>query len=447
GIRGQVKFEGEEEHLSTVADKMSEYKIPALSLTIMEGGQIAWSATYHNPAFPTEEGLDCNSLFQAASLSKPVTFMAALRMHAGGAINLDENVENYLKEYKLPKGKQTPENPVTLRNIFSHTSGLTPGGYEGYPKDQQMPSDIAVLKGSEGVNSPAIEVINTPNEVLAYSGGGYTLAELALQDELGDSFSNIMEKWILKPVGMNHAEFTQPMTASASKKIANGYTTAGEMIDGGWKNHPEQAAAGLWSTSTDLALFLIEIYKGYNGKSTVFTQADIQGILAQERDMLVYGFIVNKTEDNDISITHYGGNAGYRTGMTISLTTGNGLVYLIDSDNGGSLGNELLLSAARVYDWPFFQQTAVVRAATVPIDLKVLEGDYKWNNQVDLKIQYDASKDKISMFFPNGDAYELTPIEGDGFSLIHEGTGVRVTFTKEDNYQSFSLYGQTAVRI
>jgi CubicO group peptidase (beta-lactamase class C family) len=446
GIREQVKFLEEPEDFSSITDRMSEYNTPALSLTVINQGAIEWADIYKNANFPEVQNLDCSSIFQAASLSKPVTFLAVLRMHSAGEIDLDKNIQDYLKDYVLPPGKQTADNPVTFRNIFSHTSGITPGGYQGYARNLLVPSDLDILRGSEGVNTPAIEVITTPNETLAYSGGGYTLAELALQDIFSDEFSNIMQKWILEPAGMKHSEFTQPLPVSDSNRVAKGYTALGEVIDGGWRNYPEQAAAGLWSNSVDMAKFLIEIYNAYQGKSSIFSQSDIESIINQERDGSVYGFILNRSGD-DIAITHYGGNAGYRTGMTISLTSGNGLAYLINSDNGGALGNELILSASQVYDWQHFKQTNVQRKQVNSKVLKGLSGEYKWNNQIDLSITFDENKDQISLFFPNGDEYKLTPINGDELDFINPNTGVQISFIMKDGLQSFTLYGQTAVKL
>lgn len=447
-IRGQVKFLEETENLSSITSKMTEYNIPALSLAVINHGKLDWTEIYQNSNFSEEQKLDSTSIFQAASLSKPVTFLAAVRMHSAGEIDLEKNIQDYLKDFVLPQGKQTADNPVTFRNIFFHTSGITAGGYQGYARDLTPPTDLDILRGSEGVNSPAIEVVTPPNETVAYSGGAYTLAELALQDIFNDEFPNIMKKWILDPARMNHSEFTQPLPASKSNQVAKGYTPSGEVIEGGWRNYPEQAAAGLWSNSIDMAKFLIEIYNAYQGKSSIFSQSDIQSIISQERDSQVYGFILNRS-GNDISITHYGGNAGYRTGMTISLTSGNGLVYLINSDNGGALGNELLLSASQVYNWQHFKQTNVQRKNIRSDVLKRLSGKYKWNNQIELSITFDENNNQISLYFPNGDEYKLVTIAGDKDTLefIHPNTGVKVTFSIKDEYQSFSLYGQTAVKL
>ncbi|WP_445386252.1 serine hydrolase domain-containing protein [Robiginitalea sp. IMCC44478] len=446
GIRGKVKFLEESEPYSSITDKMVTYKIPALSLAVISQGEIEWSETYQNSNFSEEQKLDSTSVFQAASLSKPVTFLAALRMYAAGQIELDKNIQEYLNDFKLPEGKQTAENPVTFRNIFSHTSGINPGGYQGYDRGLPMPSDLDILLGHDSVNTPAIAIVTRPNEALAYSGGAYTLAELALQNIYNDEFANIMQKWILEPAGMNYSEFTQPFPASDSNRVAKGYTFSGEVVEGGWRNHPEQAAAGLWSNATDMAKFLIEIYKAYQGKSSIFSQDDIKSILSHERDGHIYGFIVNRSEE-DISITHYGGNVGYRTGMTISLTRGNGLVYLTNSDNGGLLGSELLLSASQIYGWQHFKQVNVYRDKVSSDILKGLAGKYMWNNQIPLSIRFDEEYKFISLIFPNGDEYELTPIRGDELNFIHQNTGVEVTFSEKDEFQSFILYDQSAVKL
>lgn len=151
GIRNQVKFLGEPEDLSSIKNKMLEYKIPAISLAVINRGHIEWANVYQNPHFIEVQKLNCTSLFQAASLSKPLTVLAALRMYSAGEIDLDKNIQSYLKDFVLPLGKQTADNPVTFRNIFSHTSGISPGGYDGYAKALVLPSDLDILKEAQGL--------------------------------------------------------------------------------------------------------------------------------------------------------------------------------------------------------------------------------------------------------------------------------------------------------
>jgi CubicO group peptidase (beta-lactamase class C family) len=266
-----------------------------------------------------------------------------------------------------------------------------------------------------------------------------------LQDIHNDTFSNLMKTWILNPVGMKHSEFTQPLIVKDSSKIAKGHTQSGKVLDGGWRNHPEQAAAGLWSTSTDLANFLIEIYKAYQGENSVFSTSAIKSIVSQERDGHIYGFIVDRS-NNGLAITHYGGNAGYRTGMTIDLTTGKGLVYLINSDNGGALGNELLLSASKLYEWNHFNRIEVRKQNIETTLLKTIVGNYKWNSEVNLSITFSNTTNQISLHFPNGEEYKLVPIVSKNLDFIHPNTGIQISFSIKDDQQSFTLYGQKAIK-
>ncbi|MFC3192962.1 serine hydrolase domain-containing protein [Marinicella sediminis] len=441
GLRSQVKFADENEPLYSIAEQLTAHQIPALSVAVIDAGRIAWTGIYNSGG----STLNCDSLFQAASLSKPVTLMAVVRMHSEGLIDMDKDIQAYLEHQVLPQGLQTTENPVTFRNLLGHTSGITPGGYEGYAQGEMLPSDVEVLTGAAGVNSPAIEVVAVPNEQLMYSGGAYTLAELALQDVFNDTFSNIMKRWILQPLEMGIADFSQPLPAIKSSQAAQGHDMNGAVVPGGWRNHPEQAAAGLWSNASDLAKFLIEMHHAYQGGGKLFTQRDIELLLNGERHGQAYGFIINRT-DTSVAITHFGGNVGYRTGMTIDLVSGDGLVYLTNSDSGGNLGNELLYAASQIYDWQHFKQTTVKRAQVETQVLKGLSGDYTWNQQVDLQVKYDESVKQIALYFPNGDAYQLVPITGEALDFIHAETGVRVAFDPEDGLQSFLLYGQQAVK-
>jgi len=195
-----------------------------------------------------------------------------------------------------------------------------------------------------------------------------------------------------------------------------------------------------------MAKFMIEIYKAYQGKSAIFSQADINHLISHERDGHIYGFRVDRSE-GDISITHYGGNAGYNTGMTISLTSGNGLVYLINSENGWQLGRDLLLSASAQYQWKNFKQTPVYRKKLTSDVLSRFAGKYKWNKQDDFSVRYDETINSLSLIFPVGIEYKLTPIVGDEFEFIHQDSGDKVTFSQKGGIQSFSLYGGIAVKL
>lgn len=442
----KVRFLGESESGSPVSERIDFLKVPAISFALIEEGRVKWTSAYGTRIAGEDDTVTCETLFQAASLSKPITLMAAVRMQNAGLIDLDVDIQNYLRGYTLPTGEQSADNPVTFRNLLEHTSGLTPGGFLGYHRDLALPTDIDILNGTGVANSPRLESLKQPGAELAYSGGGYTVVEVAMQDVAGKPFDELMREWILGPLNMRSSEFTQPLPASRAKEVAQGHDGKGKTIDGGWNNYPEQAAAGLWSTAGDLAKFMVEIFNAYHGQSDEFGKDAIRNLLHDQRDGHAYGFIVSGNEGEAPTITHYGGNVGYRSFMFINLQTGDGAVYLTNSDGGGNLGSEFLYSASRVYGWQRYQQEEAVRAFRSDAALKRLVGVYAFNENLKVTINYSDSEKAIGVNFPNGDRYSLVPIAEDDH-FIHAGSGVTVSFAIDADTQSLTLYGDTAKRV
>jgi len=209
----RVVFAGEAKPIS-VESRMAMYKTPALSVAVIHNGELDWSAAWGRLQTDGTDA-DCDSLFQAGSIAKPVTLLAAMRMKTAGLINFDNNIETYLLSYQLPSGRQTDANPVTFRNLLTHTAGVTPGGYDGYAQNQPIPTDQQTVRGEAPSNSRKVEVLEAPGASLAYSGGGYTIIEIALQDQLNKPFDHIMREWLIAPVGMKQADFTMPLPNSS----------------------------------------------------------------------------------------------------------------------------------------------------------------------------------------------------------------------------------------
>lgn len=443
GMLPNVVFSGEDQKAGIEA-RMVKYKTPALSVAVIRGGKLDWSTAWgklqHDGAHA-----DCATLFQAGSLSKPVTVLGAMRIKQQGLIDFDRNIEAYLSSYHLPQGKQSDANPVTLRNLLTHTSGLTPGGYQGYAQGQPLPTDVQTVMAEPPSNARKVEVSQAPNGALRYSGGGYTVAEIALQDRLGKPFDQIMETWLTRPVGMREATFTIPLAAAHHARTARGHRADGSAVAGGWHNHPEQAAAGLWATPSDMAAFLIEVRKAWLGKSRIFTQEAIRELLAKPIEGHAYGFRLSG-EGEQLFITHYGGTVGYNAGMTINLHTGNGAVYMCNSENGPGLGGEFLSAVSRVYGWPQFREVQVTRVSHAVEALNALTGNYAFPDQGPVvEVAYD--KDALTLVFPNGDRYAMAAIKGLPLEFIHPDTAVRASFERKGSDMLMQLYGQTARRL
>ncbi len=444
GILPYMVFEGETKPVS-VATRMNMSKTPAFSVAVIHNGKLDWSQAWGKLQ---EDGgnADCDSLFQAGSLAKPVTLMAALRMKASGLVDFDQDIETYFSSYRLPEGQQSKSNPITLRNLLSHSAGIVRGGYAGYANNEAMPTDEQIVRGEAPSNSRKVEVVNKPGESLAYSGGGYTLIEIALQDELNRPFELIMRDWLLAPIGMKQADFTVPLPLSKHSHTARGHEIDGSVIAGGWNNYPEQAAAGLWATATDLAMFLLELHKGYHGKSDVFTQASIEDILSTPIANHAYGFRLINDGNGQVFMTHYGGTVGYRAGITLNLRTGNGAVFLANSDNGSNLGEEFFSAVARAYEWPVFREKIIKRVKHSPEFLKSLTGTYNFPTQ-NWKVSVVQQQESLQFVFPAGNRLPLTMvgIEGSEHQFAHE-TGVIARFYDEGEGLKVHIFGQTGQR-
>jgi CubicO group peptidase (beta-lactamase class C family) len=441
-ILPNVFFTGETKP-SSIEDRMLHYKVPALSVAVIHAGKLDWSAAWGEVQIGGSR-TGCESLFQAGSLAKPVTLLAALRMQRQGLIDFDKDIETYLTSYHLPHGKQTDDNPITFGNLFAHTSGITPGGYDGYAQGEPIPTDQQTVRAEAPSNARKVEVLSAPGTALAYSGSGYTVAEIALQDRLHKPFEQAMDEWLLAPVGMAQADFTQPLPIASHKYAAHGYLADGSAVPGGWHNHPEQAAAGLWATAADMAAFLIEIGKGYRGESKIFTHADIRELLAKPFRGHAYGFRLIGEGDR-VFLSHYGATTGYRAGMTLNLETGDGAVFMSNSDNGMDLGLEFFGAVSRVYDWPVFREVRVTRAMQPTDVLQSLIGTYRFAEQ-GWKVIVVYENGALVLVFQNNDRYTMTPIQGTPLEFIHPDTAVRISFDREAMEVRIHLYEQTGLR-
>lgn len=437
-----VVFTGETQP-EAIDMRMAALRVPALSVAVIRGGALDWSDAWGRL---TQDGAaaDCDSLFQAGSLAKPVTVLAALRMAEQGRIDLDADVESQLRRYHLPAGKQSSALPVTLRTLFMHTAGITPGGYEGYAQGTVLPDDVQTVRGESPSNASKVEVQVAPGSALAYSGGGYTVAEIALEDVFQQPFEALMRTWVLDPVGMAGATFSTPLPDARHASVAHGHDAQGHAVPGGWHNHPEQAAAGLWSRASDLARLLIELRRGYLGESAVFSQSLVRELLARPFEGHLYGFRM-LVEGDDMFLLHNGGTVGYRARMAINLETGDGAVFLSSGDQGLTLAQELFAAVSRSYGWPLFREQRVTRARPELAQLQSLIGDYTFPEQGwHVSVALDA--DALTLVFPNGDRYVMAPIEGDTLAFIHPDTGVRASFVGDADGREIQLYGATGKR-
>jgi len=279
-----------------------------------------------------------------------------------GAVDIDQSVNLYLDSWKLPENEFTAGHEVTVRELLSHTGGTTVSGFEGYQRGQPIPSLIEILDGSPPANNEPVRVAAVPGTAFSYSGGGFEVLHLLIEDVTGLAYPHYLQEHLFTRLRMRSSTYEQP----AETEAAAGYDGHGSMIPGKWNVYPEFAAAGLWTTPADLARFALSVQSAAQGDTRevlspaavaamLTPQAVVSGDMQQGLGFQVEGSVFK----------HSGGNNGFRTQLSVYRDRGQGAIIMTNSDNGQALIGEILRAISQVYGWPDYKPT-VAELVTVP---------------------------------------------------------------------------------
>ncbi len=241
-----------------ILERMEHYGVPGMSVAVIHDFQVVWTKAYGVKDTETGDLVTENTIFQAASISKPLNATAVMRKVQDGVLSLDEDVNSYLESWKLPDNEFTAEHKVTVANLLSHTGGTTVGGFPGYRMGTPLPTVQQILSGEAPANTQPIVVDIVPGQKYRYSGGGTTILQLLLIELEGKPYPEIMKEMILDPFQMTGSSYSQPLTPELQALAASAHGRDGRPIEGRCHVYPELAAAGLWTTPADLARFAIE---------------------------------------------------------------------------------------------------------------------------------------------------------------------------------------------
>jgi len=340
-----LKIDGAEKRIS-LERAMALLNIPSVSLALIDDGGIAFARAYGRRATP-------GTLYQAASLSKFVAAVGAMRLVDGGKLKLDENVNDRLISWRVPSNAFDATHKVTSRGLLSMTGGIGVPGFLGYEVSKPLPTLTEVLDGTPPANSDPVNVIAVPGSAYHYSGGGYEITEALMQDVTGGHFAKLMQRLVLGPAGMSNSSFEQPPAPTLAAKAASGHFSDGAELPGRWHIYPEHAAAGLWSTATDLAKLLVQIGRAWRGESHIFLAPDTVREMLKRQNGGPYGLGAAVAGDGAaLALMKRGQNVGYQGYLILFPAAGQGMVVLTNSDNGSKLADAMIARAAKVYGWP-----------------------------------------------------------------------------------------------
>ena len=389
GLLPPARLTGAPSEPWTIARRLVVHHVPAVSVAVIADGKISWARAYGFARTGDSAPVTPDTLFQAAAISKAVAAVGLLSLVDSGQLTLDANVNTTLKSWKippasLPSAASSPSvaaEPVTLRRLLSHTAGLSVAHFDGYAPDSPRPTLLQILDGTAPATSNPIRLDLPPGSKWRYSAGGYTVAQQLAVDVSGETFHSLLRTRVLAPAGMTTSTFEQPLPAILAPLAAAGHRADGTLVPGRAHVYPEQAAAGLWTTPTDLARFALTLRAALDGQPSFLNEATATAMITPPLADSDYGLGLGVQGTGDaLQLAHSGSNEGFRCSFVFYPRTGRGAIVMTNSDTGGAVIPEILRAIAREYDWPDYR---VIEKTAIPLTVSAVQafsGRYEREN-------------------------------------------------------------------
>jgi len=370
---------------------MEELHVPGVSVAVVHNGVIEWAQGF-GVVQAGGKPVTADTLFQAGSISKPLAAMAALRLVQQGKLTLDGDVNAVLTSWKVPAAPVAEGRPVTLRELLTHTAGLTVHGFPGYGANEPVPTLVQVLNGQKPANTGPIRLESAPGSKWNYSGGGFTVMQQLLLDVTKQPFPRLLHETVLGPIGMTHSTYEQPLPASLRESAATSYGDNGVAIAGGAHTYPEMAAAGLWTNPTDLCKYILEVQQSLRGQANHVLSAEMtRQMVTPGLGNWGLGLEIGGTAANPY-FSHGGVNEGFESLFVGYENGGDGAVVMTNAQGGSRLAAEVMSSIAVEYNWPDFRPAV---RTEVKVDREILAryvGTYQLTPQFGLTFRLDGNQ-------------------------------------------------------
>jgi CubicO group peptidase (beta-lactamase class C family) len=357
--------------ISTLAERMGDYQAPGVSIAVIDEYKLDWAKGYGVRTAGEGEAVTAQTLFHAGSVAKSVSAAAILTLVEQGLLNLDDDVNQGLVSWRVPENEYTSIEKVTLRRLLSHSAGIKDGLTDRGP-DDPIPAYVTfgdVVPGVtlqqllEGMPEDDIEptrVVKIPGTGYRYANADYAILELLIEDRLGQPFEDFVQATALDRLGLASSSYRQPLPLDLRPLSASEHTLDGKPVQGGRANFPFHAAGSLWTTPGDLAVFMIDLMKAYQGETGHLLSPQMaRQMLSPQIEILDsplgdasgLGVDLQSTSQGNI-VLHTGGTWGSCSIIWFYPQTGKGAVVMINSASSSLLRFEILLSIASAYGWP-----------------------------------------------------------------------------------------------
>jgi CubicO group peptidase (beta-lactamase class C family) len=441
-LQPAVQVQGRPVARHTVIEEMAAHHVPSVSIAVVDHGRVVWAKAYGLADVASGRRATTRTLFQAGSISKPVAATGAMALAQAHKLDLDAPANGQLTSWNIPDNAFTKDHPVTPRQLWTHTAGTTVHGFPGYAAGAPVPTVVEVLEGKPPANTLPVIVERQPGAAWNYSGGGITIAQLVMTDVTREPFPALMRRLVFAPAGMRDSTYEQPLSAPRTTQAATGYLRNGAPVQGRFHTYPEMAAAGLWTTPTDLAKWAIALERAYEGSSTrVISRASAREMLTPGRGGWGVGVEVGGSGD-DFHFDHSGDDWGFKASLMAWPRGGRAVVAMANGDDGMVVVVELMQAVAREYGWKGLEPLVVEAVTLSNAQANELAGSYGHGAAV---ISAEGAGLHIAY---QGSNVELIPRGGDRFVADPGGASVGVTVDRDPagKVRSLSALGLTLSR-
>jgi len=348
----------------TLQDEMSKLNVPGVSVAVIENYQISWIKSYGFSNVESNEILTPKHVFEVASNTKVFMSSVVLHMVEKGLIDLDTDINQYLKRWKLTPNEFTKNQKVTLRLLLTHQAGINrPASMYSY-EEGSSPTLVDVLNGNLPAINDAAVVEFEPGSKWEYSNIAFNIIEMLLEDVSGKSLPELFEEIIFKPLGMKNSFLGYPLSKKFEKQFSVSHNQEGK-VNGNAIHPSAYAHGGLITSPEDFSKFVIEMMLSYNGKSNkILSKETTQLMFTKVLDLdpsVLGGFAVSQglgifvrgDEEKDFAIM-FAGNNGLGSNSMFYAFPNIGQAGIVQTN--GAMGELLMLeiidAIGTAYHWP-----------------------------------------------------------------------------------------------
>jgi CubicO group peptidase (beta-lactamase class C family) len=406
-LRPVARVTGRPDTAFEIQDRMRHFHVPGVSIAIVQDMRITYAAGFGVTEFGGRVPVDTTTLFLAGSISKPVFTSGALALVEQGKLTLDDDINRYLESWRVPDSRFTEREKVTLRRLLTHSAGLTVWGFPGYRVDAPLPTVPQILDGTPPANTRAVRNDTFPGARWLYSGGGFTIAQLAASDVADEDFPSLMRRLVLAKADMRHSTYHNPPPPTHAAHAASGHERLDTPVPGRFHVYPEMAAAGLWTTPSDLARWAIAIARAYRGEPNgVISPAMAKQMLTTQVTAKppyngIWGLGVGLAGSGEtLAFSHGGRDEGFVAQFVMYPEKGVGLFVMLNGVSGGFMG-EVVRAFEETYGLPSAPRPEKTLVTPSPQSIADAVGHYRFPGNDSVEVIISRRGDQLWLNVPS----------------------------------------------